>query len=295
MVSDDAARNTPVCPRHPDRISYLACQRCNRPTCPECQIPAPVGFHCVDCVRQAARTAPVARTRFGGVLAPGTRVTFTLMGVCAVVYVLQRIFPQVTSLGAFSPLLGLSEPWRFLTAAFLHSETDVMHLVFNLAGLYFMGQFLEPLFGRARFIAVYLLSAIGGSVGYLLLAPAPIGHGSFVVWTQSMVGASGAVFGLFGAAIMILLRTGASVRGMLVLLAINMALPFIYPNIAWQAHLGGLVVGLACAAILVWSAAPKRRRWSWPGLVLVGVLLVAAAVVKYTLVLDAFAGLRYGV
>lgn len=285
----------PVCPRHPDRVSYLACQRCGRPTCPDCQRPAPVGFHCVDCVRQAARSAPTPRTRFGGVATPGTTVTFTLMGICGVVYLLQRLFPVVTALGDFSPQLGLSQPWRFLTAAFLHSPGDIMHLVFNLMGLYFMGQFLEPTLGRARFIAVYLLSALGGSVGYLVLAPAPVAHGSFLAWTQSMVGASGAVFGLFGAATIILLRTGGSVRGMVVLLLINLALPLIYPNIAWEAHLGGLVVGLACAAALVATAPAGRRRWSWPALALVGLVLVAAAVTKYAIVLDGYMGLRFGV
>ncbi|WP_226913261.1 rhomboid family intramembrane serine protease [Gephyromycinifex aptenodytis] len=293
-MSEVPARTAPVCPRHPERISYLACQRCGRPTCPECQIPAPVGFHCRDCMQQAQPTA-VQRSRFGGVVTPGTRVTFTLMALCAVIYLLQRIFPQVSEMGEFSAQLGLAQPWRFLTSAFLHSETDVMHLIFNLAGLYVMGQFLEPLLGRARFIALYLLSAVGGSVGYLLLAAAPVSHGSFAAWTQTMVGASGAVFGLFGAAIVVLVRTGSSVRGMLFLVAINLALPLIYPNIAWQAHLGGLLVGLACAAVLVWTGPAQRRRWSWPGLIFIGCVILGAAVLKYALVLDAYLGLRYGV
>lgn len=267
-----------MCPRHPDRVSYVRCQRCGRPTCPECQRPAAVGIQCVDCVNQAARAVPSARTVFGGTVRGGRPVvTLTIIGLCVVSWVLQLLVPGWTNLWAFRADVGLHEPWRFLTSAFLHSRSP-LHILFNMYALWLVGPFLEQAFGRGRFIALYVLSAIGGSVGYLLLASPTATDGS---WYAVVVGASGAVFGLFGAIIPALRRQGRNAGQIVALIAINMAIPFFVGGIAWQAHLGGLVVGLAMGA--GFAAAPRERQalvaWALPAAV--AVVLVAATLWKY--------------
>src|SRR5450631_2589870 len=165
----------PVCPRHPDRVAYVRCQRCGRPTCPECQRPAAVGIQCVDCVREGQKSMRTPRTQFGARVSQDGRpvVTMTIIGICVAVWLLQRVSDQVTAQLAFVPLLGRTEPWRFLTAAFAHSPGNLLHILFNMYALWILGQFLEPMLGRARFAALYLVSALGGSVSYLLLASPP--------------------------------------------------------------------------------------------------------------------------
>lgn len=283
-VPSSPGPSVPTCPRHPDRESRIRCQRCGRPACPECQRPAAVGVHCVDCVRESARSAPQRRTPTGAVATTGRPVvTLTVIGVCVLVYLGQLLSPAVTSAGYFSPALGLSEPWRFLTAAFLHAPGQPLHILFNMMCLWAMGQWLEPMFGRGRFVALYLLAGLGGSVGYLLLASPPQSpldlYGS--AWVTPTLGASGAVFGLFGAALILLRHLGRSLGGMVVLLAINAVFPLFYPNIAWQAHLGGFVTGLLAAGALI--ALRSRPQAQWAALAGVLVLVVGIAVARYAL------------
>ncbi|HYO85838.1 MAG TPA: rhomboid family intramembrane serine protease [Dermatophilaceae bacterium] len=277
MTDPPHASAPPTCPRHPDRVSYLVCQRCERPTCPDCQLPASVGFHCVDCVAAARAQTPVARTGMGGIATNGPpRATYTIIGLCVAAYLLQLLLPGFTEQWEFAPILGRDEPWRLLTAAFLHAPNQQMHILFNMLALWQVGQWLEPFLGRARFVALYLTSALGGSVGYLLLA-----QSNTVEWLTSMVGASGAVFGLFAALLVFLRFLGRSATGLLVLLVINALLPLFYPNIAWQAHLGGFLTGAVVAGALVALRDPRRRALQWPAVTAVVLLLVAAAATKY--------------
>lgn len=272
---DAGSEQAPVCPRHPDRVSYVRCQRCGRPACAECQRPAAVGFQCVDCVREQAANAPVRKNAFGGVARGGTPiVTYTLIGLCVVVFLLQMVIPGFIQVFAYRPVntagvesAGLpAEPWRMLTAAFLHSPGSILHIGFNMYALFILGRELEPAMGRARFLTLYLLSALGGSVGVLLLS----NPGQFVV------GASGAVFGLFGALFIIQRKRGGDVRQIVVLIAINAVLGFVVPNVAWQAHLGGLITGAACAAAIAYAPRGARQaRTQWLGIGGVGVGLVA--------------------
>jgi membrane associated rhomboid family serine protease len=274
----EPSAEVPVCPRHPDRPAYVRCQRCGRPACPDCQRAAAVGFQCVDCVNETRRTTPEARTVFGGAMATGKPlVTILIIGLCALVYVLQWLVPGrvVEDSLAFAsvyatPQFGYFEPWRMLTSAFVHSQGFVLHIVLNMYMLWIFGQALEPFLGRIRFLALYLLSAVGGSVGYLLLTPVlpPIG----------VEGASGAIFGLFGALLVVQSHRGGDTRQLWVLIAINGVIGFMVPGIAWQAHLGGLVTGALSAAIIAYS--PRGRRQGLlqaGGLVLVLALLIAAS------------------
>jgi len=276
----------PVCPRHPQRVSYVRCQRCERPVCPECQRPAAVGIQCVDCVREAARTSPTARTVFGGRATDGRPVvTMAIIGICAVVYLLQRVDSAVTTNFAFMPALGWTEPWRFLTAAFLHSPSTYFHVLLNMFALWSLGQYLEPMLGRARFAAVYLISGIGGQVAVTLLAGSPtvvgLQTGQDDAWLTPVVGASGAIFGLFGALLILNRHLGRSSAAMYLVIAINAAFGFLYPNISWQAHLGGFLTGLGCAGVVVAFRGRGRQQLVWAGLGGVVLLLVAVTVAKY--------------
>ncbi|MBO1267970.1 rhomboid family intramembrane serine protease [Arthrobacter cavernae] len=274
----EPSADIPVCPRHPDRPSYVRCQRCGRPACPECQRAAAVGFQCIDCVNETKRTTPGVQSVYGGALAAGRPlVTYLIIALCVVVYVLQWLIPKdaVFQEFAFANAFAPTEPWRMLTAAFLHSQDLLLHIVLNMYTLWIFGQALEPLLGRIRFLALYLLSAVGGSLGYLLLTP------TFPL--VGVVGASGAIFGLFGAMLVVQRHRGGDTRQLWILIAINGVIGFMVPSIAWQAHLGGLVTGALSAAVIAYAPRGKNRSLlQAAGLVLVLVLLALAAWFRIT-------------
>ena len=290
----DAVAPVPVCPRHPDRESYVRCQRCMRPTCPQCQRPAAVGIQCVDCVSEGAKTVRQARTVFGGSVTDGRPVaTMTIIGICVAVFVLQMTVPGLDDRISFVPALAQSEPWRFLTSAFAHG--GITHIAFNMYALWVMGSYLEPMLGRARFVAIYLLSALGGSVMYLLLSTPTTeldaAMGNYGMWRTGAVGASGAVFGLFGAFLVLQRRLGRSSAGMYVIIGINAVIGFVIPGIAWQAHLGGLLTGAAVAAAIAYSgrnrgplAPPADQRVHWFSMGGILLVLVVLTIGKYALV-----------
>jgi Uncharacterized membrane protein (homolog of Drosophila rhomboid) len=233
------------------------------------------------------------RTQFGATVTPGGRpvVTLAIIVICVVVWLVQKVSPRVTSELAFVPVLGVTEPWRFLTAAFAHSPGQVLHILFNMYALWQIGQYLEPMLGRIRFAILYLVSAFGGSVGYLLLASPPalpltqdsIANSS---WITPVVGASGAVFGLFGALLVLNRHLGRSSGPMFGVLAINAVLGFVVPGIAWQAHLGGLLTGVALAAVITATAPQARRKLQLPALAAILVLVAMAAIAKYAVTDD---------
>lgn len=213
-------------------------------------------------------------------------VTFAIIAVCAVLQVLQFLIPNegVYRALAFANVFAVPrfeqfEPWRMLTAAFLHSPDNLLHLFLNMYTLWIFGQALEPVLGRLRFLALYLISAIGGSVGYLLLAPL-ITPGP----QNGVVGASGAIFGLFGAMLLVQRQRGGDTRQLWVLIAINGVIGFLVPQIAWQAHLGGLITGGLCAAVLAYTPRGARQGLiQAAGLAAVVVLILALAWVRVTL------------
>ncbi|MDT0170281.1 rhomboid family intramembrane serine protease [Pseudarthrobacter sp. BRE9] len=288
IPSAEPSAQVPVCPRHPDRPSYVRCQRCGRPACPDCQRAAAVGFQCIDCVNETKRSTPEVRTVYGGAVATGKPlVTFGIIAACVVVYALQMLIPgdfvykQFAYNNVFAaPQYGAFEPWRMLTSAFLHSPDSLLHILLNMYTLWIFGQALEPILGRIRFLALYLVSAIGGSVGYLLVNPLLVPGQGLV----GLVGASGAIFGLFGAMLLVQRRRGGDTRQLWVLIAINGVIGFLIPHIAWQAHLGGLITGGLCAAVLAYT--PRGRRQGLVqamGLAAVLALLIAVSWVRVTL------------
>lgn len=203
-------------------------------------------------------------------------VTYALIGINVVLWLLELLTGGLNGLvyylGAYFPPLTETQPWRMLTSAFLHSPTSILHIVFNMYSLWVLGPQLEHLLGRGRFVALYLLSAFGGSVGVLLLAPQSI-----------VLGASGAIFGLFGAFFVIARRLGGNATSILIVIAINLGLGFIVSGVAWQAHLGGLITGAAVGLVFVATRARRRRRAQVAGIAGIGAALVAITVAAVAL------------
>jgi membrane associated rhomboid family serine protease len=271
LSNPNQAAQAPVCPRHPDRISYVTCQRCLRPACPECQVTAAVGTQCVDCVREANKRVPSSRTVFGGKTTDGRpMVTYVLIGLNVVVFALQMMLRDFSDYVVYaglytSPYLE-PEPWRMLTSTFAHSTTFIGHIAFNMYALYICGRVLEPMLGRLRFLALYLASGLGGSVAVLLITDPRV----------PVLGASGAVFGLFAAMFVLLRARGVQTMQIVILIAINLAIGFIIPGIAWEAHVGGLVVGAATAAVMAHAPKGKQRAlMQWVGTALLVLMLFA--------------------
>jgi len=238
----------PVCYRHPDRQTYVGCSRCGRPACPDCLRGASVGHQCVDCVAAAAQSAPAARTAFGGVPRTGPPVvTYVLIGISVAFFLLQATSATLLGrLALWPPAVADGDFYRLVTSAFLHY--GVLHLLFNMWALYIVGPPLEEWLGRLRYVALYALSALGGSVMVCLFSPL----------NASTVGASGAVFGLFGATFVVARRLRLDVRWVVALIVINLVLTFSIPGISWQGHLGGLLTGGAIAGAYVY--APRAHR-----------------------------------
>lgn len=262
------APDSPVCPRHPDRVSYVRCQRCDRPVCPQCQVPSAVGVHCVDCARAAQAGRRGARTLLGGAVTGDVLVTKVFIVACLVAYLVQMAVPTLAGWFHFVPALAAEQPWRFLTTALLHAS--LMHLAFNMWALWVLGSALEPVLGRWRFGALTALSAVGGSTAiYWLASP-----NTPSTWFGGTVGASGAVFGLFAAMFVIQRRFGRDTSAIVGLLAINLVISFLGANISWQGHLGGMVTGALLAAVYAWAPREHRTTWGLAGTVGLTVLLV---------------------
>ncbi|MGH8940431.1 MAG: rhomboid family intramembrane serine protease, partial [Actinomycetes bacterium] len=254
------AQETATCYRHPDREAHIRCVRCNRRICPDCMVDASVGFQCPECVREGNQGVRRARTVFGGRVSgdPGY-VSKVIIAVNVVAWVVQTASGPTFEhrfwlLGGpvFDPVLlqvvGVAdnEYYRLLTAAFLHG--GLLHLALNMYALYLFGPPLEAALGRVRFVALYVLSALGGSaLSYAFSDP-----------SRPALGASGAVFGLLGAYLVVSRRMGRDASGVMVLLVINFVYGFLVPRIDWRAHLGGLVAGALVALVLAY--APKQHR-----------------------------------
>ena len=258
----------PVCPRHPEQVTYVRCQRCDRPACPQCQVPSAVGVHCVDCARRNASSRRGVSSLLGGRAITDALVTKGLVVACVTIYLVQMALPSLGAQFAFVPAVASSQPWRFMTTAFLHAS--LMHLAFNMWALWVLGSALEPILGRWRFAALCALSALGGSTMLYWLA-SPTAPAS---WLTSTVGASGAVFGLFAALFIIQRRFGRDTRAIVGLLVLNLAISFIGANISWQGHLGGLVTGAIVAALYAWAPRNKRTVYGVCGTVGIAIALI---------------------
>jgi membrane associated rhomboid family serine protease len=272
-MTDADFRSNPenFCYRHPDRQSFVLCQRCLRTICPECQTQMPVGVICPECLAEQRKGSTGNVTRM-----PRRRprrtdgrpvVTYATVAVTVFAYLLTLIPGGVGNVVefylAFNSGLAVVQPWRMLTVTLVHGS--IWHIALNMLALWAIGRSLEPLLGRWRFLALYLLSALGGSALVALLAP-----GTWVV------GASGAVWGLLGAMLVIGRHIGANVTAIAVLLGLNLVFTFLPgSSISWQAHIGGGLVGALVGLIFARTRAIRQQRRQALLLVGVGVGLVA--------------------
>ncbi len=267
---------TPVqqrCYRHADREAYISCQRCGRLICPDCMRDASVGFHCPDCVAEARKSVRTPRTIAGGtVSARAGFVSMTLLGINVVAYLLQQATQgsdnSVFQLGAMQGFaVAQGDYWRLFTSAFLHAS--ILHIAFNMYALYLFGPFVERALGTTRFVITYVTMAIASSV--------------FVYWLTApqiaTIGASGAIFGLFGLALVLLIRARQDVRTLLVLLAIN-AVISLQGNISWQGHLGGFVTGVLLGAVFAYAPRERRSAVQVAAFSAVWIAVVAAVVLR---------------
>jgi membrane associated rhomboid family serine protease len=288
-----AVAATPVCYRHPDRETWIRCQRCERPICPDCMNSAAVGFQCPSCVKEGAKTTRSGRAPYGG--APSANPAMTSIGLIVLniaVWVtitandalVDRLailpagrcvagngyYPNATE----ATCTGLNAHWvsgvadgaywQPITSIFSHVE--VWHIAFNMMALYFLGPQLEMILGRARFLAVYLLSGLAGSTA--------------VMWLSSesgqTLGASGAIFGLMGALLVVGLKIRANVQQLLFWIGLNVVFTVTASSfISWQGHFGGLVGGAVLAAIVVYAPRKGRAAFQWTAFAAFAVVLVA--------------------
>ena len=265
------------CYRHPDRQSYVLCQRCGRTICPQCQTQAAVGVQCPECVREGRASMPRTKSPLLARLRSGDQpiVTWILIALNVVIYVLQLISPAVTVALLFVARLpfAASEPWRMITYAFVHSPGSLLHIGLNMLSLFLFGPLLERSIGKGRFIALYLVSALGGAVAVLLLVPG-----------GSVVGASGAIFGLLGAFFVIQRKLGGNTVQLLVVIGANLVIGFLPgTNISWQAHVGGLIAGAAVAFVYLRTRRRDQRVTQIVMVTLVVAVLIAISAVRIVL------------
>ncbi len=288
--------HTPTCYRHPQRETWIACQRCDRPICPDCMQEASVGFQCPECVAAGAKSVRSAQGPYGGARSVNPQLTsIVLIGINALVWVAITLSPngRLGALLSQSPL-GICSPegdpqryfpgveksaclgevewfpgivtgawWQPLTSVFAHEA--IWHVAMNMFALYLLGPHVERVFGRARFLAVYLVAGLTGSLAAFWLSD-PQG---------SVLGASGAIWGLMGAMFVVARRVGADTSWLVQMIGLNVVITVVGAAfISWQGHLGGLVGGAAAAAVLV--AVPRENRTRWQVLAMSGLVLAIA-------------------
>jgi len=277
---------TQRCYRHPNREALIRCTRCDRPICPDCMRPASVGFHCPDDVAEGQRAVRAKRTSVGAkILEAPPYVTTTLLLLNVAVYIVTATAPRASfndpAAGATAgsgvfyhwqllPVFVHDKHWYYelLTSAFLHA--NVLHIVSNMVVLVYVGPALERLLGGWRFLTVYLLSALGGSAAIYAFGNA-IG---------TTVGASGAIFGLLAACLVLVRRLGLDLQWLVSMIALNFVLTFSISGISKLGHLGGFVTGLVAAVAIgglpsVRTRIPMRLQVSG----LAGVLVLVALIV----------------
>lgn len=276
--------NATTCYRHPDRRTGVGCQRCGRPICPACMTQASVGYHCPECLKAHGQRQPA----LGSLRDP--IATKVLIGLNVAVYVAvglagggqglwslpaSELADRLVLIGGvelaapgqpsfLAPGLGVAEGewWRLVSGGFLHA--GVIHLGMNMLLLWLLGSMMEPVLGRARFVALYTASLLAGSMGVLLVDP-----------TTSTVGASGAIFGLMGAAVALQRSRGIDPwqSGLGGLILINVLITFTIPGISVGGHLGGLVGGLVAG--LAMFEVEKRTDRALPAVAVCVALSVA--------------------
>src|SRR5215211_495413 len=264
-----------TCYRHPSRETGVSCSNCGKPICPDCMTSTPVGMRCPDCAGRRQRVQTMRSLHVDPI------VTYALIGINVLMFLGSgggggmltgggsggsQVFNDF-ALSRYGIVVN-HDYWQLITSGFLHS--GILHIGFNMYILYWLGTMLEPSLGHVRFAALYFASLLAGSFGALLLDPNAV-----------TVGASGAVFGLMGAAFVLQRARGIDPMqsGLGPIILINLVLGFVIPNISIGGHLGGLVGGAAAGFAMEWLAA-RRSGAAAPiaACVAIGVAAAVAAV-----------------
>ena len=249
----------PPCERHPDRPASVLCAHCNRPICTECMVQAPVGWQCPECTKEGAkrsrqvpaftRTSP-GRTGIVGSTNP-TPIVLAIVAVNVVVFLLEHFGTDTTFVDRYAmwpyAVHAHSQYYRAFTAPWLHA--DFLHIASNMIALLIVGPALEVQLGKVRFVVLYLIAGLGGSVGSYLLSPSDVAG----------IGASGAIMGVMGAYVVIGLRRRLPIAPVVALIVINLVIGF-SGNIDWRAHLGGLATGAVLAYIYDVAGGLRERQ-----------------------------------
>lgn len=290
----------PGCVRHPDRTTGLSCARCGRPSCPDCLRQAPVGFHCVDCVAAERQRHPQTVSTAGVPQPTATKVpfagvpivTYTLIALNVLAYVVTAVQSSsimdnhrgsalFNSLVLVPGMVADGDFLRLIGSGFLHY--GLIHLAVNMYALYIVGVACENALGRLRYAAVYFLALLGGSAAVM-----------FSAVNSQTAGASGAVFGLFGAVLIILLRLKRNANMIIGVIALNVIISVTVPGISWLGHFGGFVAGTAAAAGIIYAPkllqlagrqSPAVKQIAQLGFGVLGLILaVEAALIAYRIV-----------
>ncbi|HTR89109.1 MAG TPA: rhomboid family intramembrane serine protease [Solirubrobacteraceae bacterium] len=268
-----------TCYRHPNRETGVSCSNCGRPICPDCMTPTPVGMRCPECAKQRTKTV-----RMRDMIARPD-VTYALIAINIIAFLTEGnltlngggVGDTVYLKGA---LLGSSEDpaligqgvahgqwWRLITSGFLHE--NVLHIGFNMLVLYYLGVLLEPAIGHVRFAVVYGVSLLAGSFGALLVSPHVL-----------TVGASGAVFGVMGAAAVEMRARQIPIMqsGVGMLIIVNLVLSFTFSDISWGGHVGGLIGGALVAWLLALGERHRQQALAMAGCGAIAVACVVGSI-----------------
>lgn len=301
MTENPAA---PVCYRHPRKETYVKCVRCERPICPDCMTQASVGWQCPECVDSGKKSVRPARSAFGGIGGHNGITTKILVGINVAIFVIGLALAGSNAIGGLlsggeTPLHYLGALWappyndvldtygqhisgiaggafyRFLTSMFLHY--GLIHLAFNMYVLWIIGRFLERDLGPVRYLGLYLMSGLGGGVLTYLVADMSASINEPNSWSMT-AGASGCIFGLFGATVFLNRKMGRDNSGIYVLLGLNLVLTFVMSNISWTGHVGGLLTGAALGAAIAHAPRAKRTMVHVGAFVLAALILAALVI-----------------
>jgi len=229
------------CKNHNNQITNVKCSRCEKDICPVCMRPASIGYQCPEC---ASDSTPIIRGINKNIFIPSqenNQVTKFLSISLISIYVAQFILGDIliSNFALFAPSVSTGQWWRLITAGFLHGS--ILHLLFNVYILWVLGSQLESILGKRQFIVIYFISLLGGSIASFLFSP----FGTY------SIGASGAIFGLMGAMLVVGRKKRLDISHVAVLVILNVVIGFVLSGIDWRAHLGGLAAGSLIAWVLL--------------------------------------------
>jgi len=230
-----------ICINHTDRETNVVCSRCEKYICTDCMRPASIGYQCPDCASDSTTVIRgISKNSFIH-SQKNNQVTKFLSISLITVYVAQFVLGDilVSNFALFAPSVSTGQWWRLLTAGFLHGS--ILHLLFNVYILWVLGSQLESILGKTKLVVIYFVSLIGGSIASFLFSP----FGTY------SIGASGAIFGLMGAMLVVGRKKRLDISQVAVLVVLNVVIGFVLSGIDWRAHLGGLAAGMITAGILM--------------------------------------------